>query len=130
MIYILLNAMPILLATLAGLLLGLLWYRSVDRRGVTMRWAVLPIAFVAEFWLAAILAGALILAPRQAAPWTMALASAVVIWLGFVVPTLLVTHLHRRLPLRMVFADCGHWLGVMLVQAAALQAIGLQAPPA
>lgn len=130
MIYIVLNLVPILLATLAGLAFGILWYRIVDRRISMPRWRLLPVAFVAEFWLAAILAGALILAPRQAAPWTMALASAVVIWIGFVVPTMLVTHLHRRLPLRIALVDCGHWLGAMLVQAATLQVIGLQAPPA
>lgn len=130
MIYILLNAVPIGLATLAGLVFGMIWYGIAGGPAARPRLSILPLAFVAEFWLAAILAGALILAPRQATPWTMALASAFVIWIGFVVPTLFVTHLHRRLPLRLAFVDCGQWLGVMLVQAALLQAIGLQPPPA
>jgi hypothetical protein len=43
---------------------------------------------LAEFWLASILAGALILAPSQAGVWVRALGSAVVILIGFVVAVL------------------------------------------
>ena len=82
MIYILQNFFPIFLATLAGLAIGLVWLRvsSILLPG----WPTLVLAGVAEFWLAAILAGALILAPPEAGEWTMALGSAFVIWIGFV----------------------------------------------
>jgi len=127
MIYIVLNLIPILVATLAGLAVGAIVYRRrvADR---VLR-AALPLAFVAEFWLCAILAGALILAPPRADQWTMALASAFVIWIGFIVPALLVTHRLRGLPTRAALVDCGHWLGTMLVQAAVLKAWGLVPPP-
>ncbi len=85
-------------------------------------------ALIAESWLAAILAGALILAPPQADPWVMAIASAVVIWIGFVVPVLAVTHVFRGLSTSALMLDCVHWLLVMTVQAAVLQAIGLARP--
>ena len=85
MIYIANNAVPILVATLAGLAVGLAFYPSFRSVGGSLT------AFVAEFWFAAILAGALILAPAKADPWVMALGTAVVIWLGFVVPALVVT---------------------------------------
>ena len=85
-------------------------------------------AFIAEAWFAAILAGALILAPAKAGSWTMALGSAVVIWIGFVMPALAVTLRYRGLPRRVVALDCGHWLGLMLVQAVVLKLIGLTAP--
>lgn len=87
------------------------------------------IAFLAEFWLASILAGALILAPVQANAWTIALGTAVVIWTGFVLPVLVVSYAARRLRTLDLILDCIHWLVVMVVQAAVLNFIGLVHPP-
>jgi len=58
----------------------------------------------------------------------MALGTAVVIWIGFVVPVLVVTLSYRGLPRRIVLLDGGHWLGLMLVQAVVLKLVGLTAP--
>ncbi|KAB0682532.1 DUF1761 domain-containing protein [Aureimonas leprariae] len=130
MIYIILNVVPIGLATLAGLLVGFLWVKSLGgmpERRITPALAV--VALVAEFWLASILAGALILAPRQAGEWTMAVGSAVVIWIGFVLPALAVTLLYRRLSARPILGDCAHWLVVMVLQAVVLKSYGLVPPP-
>ena len=128
MIYIVLNGVAILSATMAGLVFGILYYGVVDRsRGGGA--GTLVIAFVAEAWLGAILAGALILAPPKGSVWTMTLGSAFVIWLGFVVPSLAGSYRFRALPMRMALVDCGYWLGVMLVQAVVLRLIGLVAPP-
>lgn len=132
--YILTNALAILAATAAGLVIGALYAILVGVRrrrpgpgGLSIGLVIL--AIVAEFWLCSILAGALILAPPQAAgPWTMALASAGVIWIGFVVPTLLVTNGFDRLPARTGLANAAQWLAVMLTQAAVLQAVGLVRP--
>lgn len=139
MSYILTNALPILIATLASLLFGYAWTAAFGRptaaaslpgsRSASLSAGFALGAFVAEFWLASILAGALILAPRQAGEWTMAIGSAVVIWIGFVLPALVVTLGYHRLGARRVFADCAHWLGAMVIQAAVLQAVGLTAPP-
>ena len=96
------------------------------RRGFAPGLVVL--ALLAEFWLAAILAGALILAPPEAPPLAMAIATPVVIWAGFVLPTLAVTGRLRRHGPGVVAIDCVHWLVVMLVQALVLRAIGLVAP--
>ena len=125
MIYIVDNALPILLATLAGLTAGALFHPAARRRP---GWWVT--AFVAEFWFASILAGALILAPPKADRWVMAIGTAVVIWAGFVAPALVVTLRARGVPVRGVFGDAGHWLAVMVVEAVVLHAIGLVAPPA
>jgi hypothetical protein len=128
MIYIILNGGAILAATLASLVFGALYYSLVERsriRGLV----TLMIAFAAEAWLCAILAGALILAPPKGGVWTMTLGSAVVIWLGFVVPSLAASYRLRGVPVRTVLVDCGHWLGVMLVQAVVLRLIGLVPPP-
>ena len=123
MIYIVLNAVPILAATLAGLLAGLLVQPRRDA-------GFLVTAFIAQAWFAAILAGALILAPPKAAAWVMAIGSALVIWIGFVVPATIVTLRQRGTQWPAVLRDCGYWLVVMVVEALVLKSMGLVPPPA
>lgn len=127
MIYILLNIVPIAAATALGLAIGAAWLAALrlPRPGI----GTLAGAALAEFWLAAILAGALILAPREAGAWVMAVGSAVVIWIGFVVPVLWVTGAAYATARGKTLAAMLHWLAVMLAQAAAMQAIGLVPPP-
>jgi hypothetical protein len=127
MIYIILNAIPIALATLAGLLVGWAYLRlaGVPARGS----GVLVMMAVTQGWFAAILAGALILAPAKAGDWTMAIGSAVVIWIGFVVPVSVVTLRARQVGAGAVVADCLYWLVVMVAQAFILKSIGLVPPP-
>jgi hypothetical protein len=127
MVYIFINLGTIGAATLLGLLIGLVWLRA---SGVSLPgWKALIVAALAEFWLAAILAGALILAPDEAGAWVMAVGSAVVIWAGFVVPVLTVTLMACHLSIRQTIGAALHWLAVMLSQAAVMQAIGLVPPP-
>ncbi|WP_396594105.1 DUF1761 domain-containing protein [Brevundimonas sp. R86498] len=133
--YILLNALPIAVATAAGLIAGLVFRAGATRIGGPRSGAVtglapgpLAVIALAEAWLAAILAGALILAPSEAGAWTMALGSAVVIWIGFVVPATVVNHVHRGLSAPAMAIDAGAWLVVMLVQAVVLKSIGLVPP--
>ncbi len=131
MIYIVMNAAAILVATLAGLGFGAAFY-ALARRGQRLArgtGGILATAFVAEFWLCAILAGALILAPPRGDVWTMTIGSAFVIWIGFVVPTIVATYRYRALGMATAAVDCSHWLGVMLVQATVLRLIGLVPPP-
>lgn len=140
--YIALNIWPILAGTAAGFGFGALWYgllggpwmraaglssETVARANVT--WTAV-IAFLAEFWIACILAGALILAPPEAGPWTMAIGSAVVIWVGFVLPTVVVNQRYAMRPFAQTAIDAGHWLGVFVVQVVVMQAWGLVPPTA
>ncbi|WP_448581148.1 hypothetical protein [Thermaurantiacus sp.] len=127
MIYIALNIWPIFAATAAGLVAGLLLLRLLGT--ALPAWPRAGIALVAEAWLAAILAGALILAPDEAPAKVMALLTPVVIWAGFVLPAIVSTHLLRGLGGRLAIADSCHWLLVMVVQAVVLDAIGLVPPP-
>ncbi|MGL6043171.1 MAG: hypothetical protein ACRC1J_04545 [Sandaracinobacteroides sp.] len=125
--YINLNLVPITVAAVIGLLIGLAHFliaRPGDRPGLDF----VILSAIAEFWLAAILCGALILGPKLADPWVIALATAVVIWIGFVVPVLMVTLRFRGFPGPMAAADSLHWLVVMVAQAAVMQALGLVAP--
>ncbi len=132
--YILTNGFAILLAAAAGLAVGAVFLAARGRGSSPpseLAWPWLAtLAFAAEAWLAAILAGALIVAPStpQAGPWTMALASAAVIWIGFVVPTIAVTNTARGVGWRGTLRDVLHWLLVVLAQAAVLRAVGVSAP--
>jgi hypothetical protein len=131
MIYIVLNATAILFATLASLAFGALYYSAASRgrpRAGGLA-ATLVTAFIAEFWLCAILAGALILAPPKGGVWTMTLGSAFVIWIGFVVPAILATYRVRALDIGTALIDCAHWLGAMLMMAVVLRLVGLVPPP-
>lgn len=132
MVYILDNLVPILAAAVAGLLVGLVWWRADDRQpGRRARSSgFVALAFAAEFWLACILAGALILAPPEAGEWVMAIGTPVVIWVGFVLPALVVSFGRRGSSVRTIAAESGHWLAVMVLQAVVLQSIGLTQPPA
>jgi hypothetical protein len=121
MIYIVLNAVPIGLATLIGLLLA----QFVDRPKRLADWAV---ALVSLAWLNAILAGALILAPPKAPIWVMTIGSAVVIWAGFVAPALATS-------LRIAGQRWGRigraalwWLLAMVVAAVVMRLVGLTPP--
>ena len=127
MIYIVLNLLPIGMATLLALLLGLGWHRLGG--GGRIGPGVALTALVAHFWFAAILAGALILAPPKADPWVMALASAAVIWAGFVAPATALNGAYRGVPAGRLTGDCLYWLVAMLAEAAVMKAIGLVPPP-
>ncbi len=121
MIYIVLNAVPIALATVLGLLMA----QFIDRPKGLVAWLL---ALVCAAWLNAILAGALILAPPKAPIWVMTIGSAVVIWAGFVLPTLTTS-------LKLAGQRWGRigranlwWLVVMLAAAVVMRLVGLRAP--
>lgn len=125
-IYILQNIIAILAATGAGLAIGLI--------GVRLSTGLLPapgsllIVALAEFWLASILAGALILAPPEAPALVMTLATPIVIWVGFIVPVIVVLGTIGEISWRSTWLTSLHWLAVMLAMAATLQWVGLSAP--
>ncbi|MGB3165992.1 MAG: DUF1761 domain-containing protein [Alteraurantiacibacter sp.] len=126
-IYILLNILPIAIATLIGLVIGFVALRL--GRHAMPNGRSLAVVALSEFWLASILAGAVILAPPQGNAWLIALASAFIIWIGFVMPVLLVGSLVSRREARPGLMAALHWLAVMLAMAAVLQGIGVIAPP-
>lgn len=126
MIYILQNIIPIAVATALGLAIGALWLRATGWRlpGAS----VLVLSALAQFWLAAILAGALILAPSEAGVWVMTIGSALVIWCGFVLPALAVTLAVGGVRAGRILSACACWLVMMLAMAVVMRAIGLASP--
>lgn len=130
MIYIYLNLLPILTATVIGLAIGALYRATFDPVAPPeMSLGALVIAALGSFWFASILAGALILAPPKAAPWVMAVGTAVVIWAGFVLPVVAITQTYRRARVASIVGDAAYWLVAMTAQAVAMKVIGLVAPP-
>ncbi len=119
--YIVTNALAILLAGLAGLTPLLLAWR--ERRP-----GAIALGFVASTWIAAIVAGALIVAPVQADIWVVTIVTAVILWGGFIMPALLTTLRARGLMWPVALADAGIWLVALLLQAAVLRIVGLSAP--
>ena len=129
MIYIWLNLVPILIATALGLMIGAAYRVTFDRAAGRMSLGAIVAAALGLFWFASILAGALILAPPKAAPWIMAVGSAVVIWAGFVLPVVAITHSYRGRRAALIGRDSLYWLLTMIVQAVAMKLIGLVPPP-
>ena len=127
MIYIALNAVPIAMAMIASLLIGAVWLKLAAQG--QLGWAKTALIALALFWSAAILAGALILAPPEASAWTMAIGSAVVIWIGFVAPAIAVTLSVAGVAAARIASACGYWLVAMVLQAVIMQAWGLVPPP-
>lgn len=138
MSYILHNAWSILAAAAAAFAFGALWYgvlgkpwaraAGLDHATLKPSPLVFAFAFLCEAWIAAILAGALILAPVEAGGWTVALGTAFILWVGFVLPVIAVNHRYQRLPWGLTAIDAGHWLGAFAVIAAVLRVIGVEAP--
>ncbi len=124
MIYIWLNAMPILVAALVASGLGAIWFHPRPKAGTV------AVLFLAQAWLAAILAGALILAPPKGGVWTMTIGSAVVIWAGFVAPVVVASYRLRAIAWHRVMQDAGYWLAAMVLEAALMRVMGLVPPPA
>jgi hypothetical protein len=129
--YICLNILPIFVAAVAGFLFSVSYYRMARHTPVRkpVNALFLTIVFIVEFWIAAILAGALILSPQdQAGPWVMAIGTAVILWIGFVFPAIIVDTLLQSEAKKRILLQGLHWLGVLLIMAMVTQYIGVEAP--
>lgn len=120
--------MPILVATIFGLFVSL-GHFLLSKPGERPRLDFLILASIAQFWLATVLAGALLMGPPSSQPWVQMLTTVFILWVGFIVPPLMVTLRFRGHSGPMSAADSIHWLLVLLVQAAIMQSLGLTQPP-
>jgi hypothetical protein len=142
-VYILENLFPIFLAALGSFVFGAVYFgvlakpwmsaAGITRGGAKAKGragsaAPMIWGFLAEFWIASILAGALILSPPEAGPWAMAIGTAFILWIGFVFPSMLVNHRYEGRPWRLTLINGAHWLGVLVVQAVVLQSVGVEGP--
>ena len=135
-----LNWLAIAIAAVAGFGIGAIWYSVLSRpwmaaTGITdadirdengkMKGGPTPflIAAVAQFVLAAMLAG--VIGHMGAVTLTNGLICGILIWLGFVISTMLVNNsFAMRKPMQTVI-DGGYWLVVFLVEGAIIGLMGV-----
>jgi hypothetical protein len=128
-----LDYIPVLLAAVASFVFGGVWYNLFSRqwmeavgmspepvRGERGTIGLYVLALVAQLVMAWMLAGALHhLSLGGLAPGIRTgLISAALIWLGFVVPTMVVNYAFHGAKRALSLIDGGHWLGVLLIQGA------------
>lgn len=145
MIYIIQNIWAILAGTVAGFAFGAGYFTllkkpwmqaarlsEADLSGPGGKVSPAPyiVTFAAEFWIASILAGALILAPVEAGIWTITVVTPIILWIGFVMPAMLVNNSFERRPFSLFAINAGHWLGALVIQAVVIRLVGVSAPVA
>jgi hypothetical protein len=137
-----LNLWAVLLASAASFVFGGVWYGALSHqwmaaaglteeqikgKGGPSPWPFV-ITFIAQTVMAWTLAGILLHLSRSGIPATMrnGAISGFFIWLGFIATTLIVNHQFQMQKVALTLIDCGHWLGVMLIQGAILGMLAVQ----
>lgn len=132
------SLITIIAATIASWVFGAVYYMSlakpwmaaagVSEEDVKAGAGASPyiISIICEFVMAYMLA-VLLLHTATDGVFTLssALLAAFSIWLGFVATTQIVNHRYGMRPWSLSIIDCGHWLGVLLIQAAVMALMGL-----
>jgi len=130
-----LNYLAVMGAAVASFLFGGVWYNVFakqwmeavgmspdrmpkDRGGI----GLYVLAFIAQLVMAWMLAGVLLHLAQGGLPTSLrnGLLSALFIWVGFVVPTMVVNYAFHGARHSLTLIDGGHWLGVLLIQGAFL----------
>jgi hypothetical protein len=128
-----LNLWAVLAAAVAGFAFGAAWYKPFGKawlaavgkteaelkRGMATTFVA---AFAAELVMAFMLAG--LVWHLGGATLRTGMISAGLVWLGFVVTTLVVNHRFQGAKTALTVIDGGHWLGVLLIQGAVIGAFG------
>jgi hypothetical protein len=139
------NYLAILVAAVAGWVIGAAWYMSLSKqwmaahgktpdqfkaeaeiaRGASPAWLPFPIAFIAELIMAWVLAGLLAhLGPVQTNVWN-GVVSAAFVWVGFVATTVAVNNMFSSRKFMLTVIDGGHWLAVLLAMGIVLGLFGV-----
>jgi len=131
------NFTAVLLATTASFLFGGLWYTAFSRRSLAdaadaedergrPRFHVdaIPfiIAFVALLIMAYVLAG--VIAQLGNVSVRSGILSALLVWAGFVMTSLVVTNMVQGVSHLATLVDGGHWMGVLVIQGAVIGWLG------
>jgi hypothetical protein len=138
------NIVAILVAAIAGWLLGAAWYgllsgpwmraqgktaeafkqEQAPRRGKPAYWMPFVLVFLADLVMAWVLAGVLgHLGPGQVT-LRNGVISAAFLWFGFVVTTMAVNNAFAMRKIMLTVIDGGHWLAVLILMGAIIGAWG------
>jgi hypothetical protein len=85
--------------------------------------AALVVSLVAQFVMALILAGVLAHTAKKGVTVASGMTVGAICWLGFVITSLAANNVYLKARLTLTLIDGGHWLGVLLIQGAALGAL-------
>ena len=136
-----LNYIPVLVAAVAAFVFGGIWYSALSRPwmeavGIAAErlqhdrgsLGLYVLAFAAQLLMAWMLAGILLhLALGGMAPSIrVGMISGAFIWLGFVIPTMVVNYAFHGARQMLTLIDGGHWLGVLLIQGAIMGWFGVR----
>lgn len=126
------NLVGVALAAVASFAFGALWYgllrRTWQRAARMSADAARPgaitmlVTFAAELLMAFIFAGVIYHAGGLSVK--SGLISAGMIWTGFFLTSLVVSHRHQKTSPLLLLIDGGHWLGVLLIQGAVIGLVG------
>ena len=136
-----LNPWMLPVAAIASFLFGGLWYGLLSKQWMaaakldeaTLKGGGGPspvpfvITLIAQLFMAWMLSGLLLHMAKAGLPGNLknGLISAVFIWAGFIVTTLVVNHRFQKQSWALTFIDAGHWLGVLAIQGMILGQWGL-----
>ena len=128
-----LNYLAILAAAVASFLFGGVWYNAFSRQWIEAvglspddvqmgrgSIGLYVLALAAQLVMAWMLAGVLLHLSMGGFPpgLRVGIVSAGLIWLGFVIPTMVVNYAFHGAKRELSLIDGGHWLGVLLIQGA------------
>lgn len=128
-----LNFLPVFAAAIASFVFGGIWYNAFSKpwmeavgmspermRNDRNSLGLYVLAFVAQLVMALMLSGILVHLAQGGLATTLriGLISAAFIWLGFVIPTMVVNYAFHGARQTLTLIDGGHWLGVLLIQGA------------
>ncbi len=118
------NLVAVAAAAIGSFLFGSIWYglfgkawkraADLDEKKLRPDPVVFSTAFFCQVIMAFVFAGIIF----HSGPVTLAngIITAVLIWIGIVMPTQIVNHRFQAKSWNLTFIDGGHWLGVLLIQ--------------
>lgn len=138
------NTLAIIVAGVAGWLIGAAWYTALGKTwvaalGTTMerlkvenagkraavKAAPFVVSMIANLVMAFVLAGLIgHLGPGETTP-VNGVISAAFVWAGFVLTTVTVNYLYAGRTIRLIAIDSGYWLMALLAQGAIIGAFGV-----
>jgi hypothetical protein len=126
------NYIAVLVAAIAGFAFGALWYGALGKQwmgalGMAHRPKPSPapfiIAFVCLLVMAWMLAG--VIGHLGEITIERSVISALFLWFGFVLTTMLVNHRFQAARWSLSLIDGGHWLGVLLIMGLVIGLFGI-----
>ncbi|MCV0425503.1 MAG: DUF1761 domain-containing protein [Roseibium sp.] len=118
------NLIAVVAAAVGAFIFGSIWYgvlgkawmkaASLTEEQTRPDPVTLGLTFVCQLVMAFVFAG--IIYHAGGTSIRTGVISALMIWVGIVLTTQIINHRFQGRPWSLTFIDCGHWLGVLLVQ--------------